>query len=218
MSEVILVRPGHTDFDEQNRIQGMLDLPLSDRGRQHIDALVEQLRPLEIDVILTDPGEPARTTAEEIGAALALTVKENADLRNLDQGLWQGLQLDEIRRKYPKLLKQWHEHPEAICPPEGEPVCEAIDRIRQTLKKPLKKYRRVVIVAADPIATIIAGVVKGTKPDFPGPMCSHSGRCVERISSPSGGAETNGTSAASRIDPLPTPPVLRLATAEGEPR
>jgi len=182
MSEVILVRPGHTDFDEQHRIQGLLDLPLSERGRLHIDALVEQLRPLDVDVIYTDPGEPARTTAAALGAALDVTVKEHADLRNLDQGLWQGLQLDEIRRKYPKLVKQWQEHPEAICPPEGEPVCDAIERIRQAIKKPLRKYDRVVIVAADPIATLIAGVIRGGKPDFTGPMCSHSGRCVETLS------------------------------------
>ena len=186
MSEVILVRPGHTDFDEQNRIQGLLDLPLSERGRQHIDALVEQLRPLDVDVILTDPGEPARTTAEAIGLALDVTVKENAELRNLDQGLWQGLQLEDIRRKYPKLVKQWHDHPEAICPPEGEPVCEAIERLRQALKKPLKKYGRVVIVAADPLAALIAGLVRGTKPDFTGPMCSHSGRGVEVLTNGNG--------------------------------
>lgn len=182
MSEVILVRPGHTDFDEQCRIQGLLDLPLSDRGRQHIDELVAQLRPLDIDVILTDPGEPALTTAQALGDALDVTVKENDELRNLDQGLWQGLQIDEIRRKYPRLLKQWHEHPETICPPQGEPVCDAMSRIQAALKKPLRKYKRMVIVAADPLATLIAGVLRGTKPNFTGPMCSHTGCCVETLS------------------------------------
>lgn len=182
MSEVILVRPGHTDFDEQLRIQGLLDLPLSDRGRQHIDAVVAQLKPLAIDVILTDPGEPALTTAQALGDALNITVKESYDLRNLDQGLWQGLQIEDIRRKYPRLLKQWHEHPETICPPQGEPVCEAMGRIQTALKKPLKKYKRMVIVAADPLATLIAGVLSGTKPNFTGPMCSHTGCCVETLS------------------------------------
>ena len=181
MSQVILVRPGFTDFDEQNRIQGLLDLPLSERGRQHVAQLVEQLRPLNVEVILTDPGEPARTTAEMIGEALDLPVKEVADLRNLDLGLWQGLQLDEVRRKYPKLLKQWHEHPETICPPQGEAVCDAMDRVRHALKKPLRKFERIAIVAADPLAALIAGVIRNAKPDFTGPGCSHSGRCVESL-------------------------------------
>ncbi|MGC1276457.1 MAG: histidine phosphatase family protein [Planctomycetaceae bacterium] len=181
MSEVILVRPGYTDFDEQCRIQGLLDLPLNERGQRYVEELVGQLSDLDVDVILTDPGEPARTTAEALGDALDVSVKDVPDLRNLDLGLWQGLQLDEVRRKYPKLLKQWHEHPETICPPQGEPVCEAMTRIAQALKKPLRKHKRVVIVAADPLATLIAGVIRGTKPDFTGPMCSHAGRCVETL-------------------------------------
>jgi probable phosphoglycerate mutase len=199
MSEVILVRPGHTDFDEQHRIQGLLDLPLSERGRRHVDETVEQLRGTDVDVILTDPGEPARTTAEAIGAALDVPVKESADLRNLDQGLWQGLQIEDIRRKYPKLIREWREHPEAICPPQGEPVCEAIERLRQALKKPLKKYKRVVIVAADPLATLIAGIVRGTKPEFTGPMCSHAGRCVETVSDEAPPACVNGHALAAPL-------------------
>ena len=34
------------------------------------------------------------------------------------------LQLEEIRRKFPKVYKQWHESPEKICPPEGETLTE----------------------------------------------------------------------------------------------
>lgn len=181
MSEVILVRPGYTDFDEQSRIQGLLDLPMNERGEQYVGLLVQQLGSQKIDIVLTDPGEPARTTAESIGDALGVPVKDMADLRNLDLGLWQGLHLEEVRRKYPKLLRQWHEHPETICPPQGEPVCEAMNRIDQALKKPLRKYKRMVIVAADPLATLIAGRIRGTKPDFTGPMCSHAGICIEHL-------------------------------------
>jgi probable phosphoglycerate mutase len=196
MSQVILVRPGHTDFDEQNRIQGLLDLPLSERGREHVDALIEQLRPEGVEIILTDPGEPALTTANVLGDALNIPVKEKAELRNLDQGLWQGLELDSIRRKYPKLIKQWHEHPETICPPQGEPVCDAMKRIELALKKPLKKYKKIAIVAADPLAALIAGMLRGGKSDFTGPMCSHAGRCLEVLSDEVPAPAVNGDAAA----------------------
>jgi broad specificity phosphatase PhoE len=199
MSEVILVRPGYTDFDEQCRIQGLLDLPLNERGQRYVEELVEQLGGQKIDVVLTDPGEPARTTAESIGDALGVPVKDIADLRNLDLGLWQGLQLDDVRRKYPKLIKQWHEHPETICPPQGEPVCEAMSRIAQALKRPLRKYKRLVIVAADPLATLIAGMIRGTKPEFTGPMCSHAGHCIETLGDEQPTTENGaGVSAADR--------------------
>src|SRR5690349_15871304 len=117
MSDVVVIRPGCTDFDEQHRIQGTLDLPLNERGQQQVAALVEQLRPLRLEAIYTSDCEPARSTAEALGAELGLGVRELEGLRNLDQGLWQGLQIEDVRRKYPKVFKQWQESPERICPP-----------------------------------------------------------------------------------------------------
>ena len=42
-SRVLLVRPGATDFDDQGRIKGTLDMPMSERGRQQVNSLAEQL-------------------------------------------------------------------------------------------------------------------------------------------------------------------------------
>ena len=44
MPDVVLIRPGCTDFDEQNRIQGVLDLPLNHRGHAQVLGLVAQLQ------------------------------------------------------------------------------------------------------------------------------------------------------------------------------
>ena len=38
MSQVILIRPGATLYDEQNRVQGVLDIPLSEQGRDEVVA------------------------------------------------------------------------------------------------------------------------------------------------------------------------------------
>ena len=59
MTEVVLIRPGCTDFDEQNRIQGDLDLPLNPRGVEQVESLVDQLRNVKLEVIYTAPSEPA---------------------------------------------------------------------------------------------------------------------------------------------------------------
>ena len=106
MPDVILIRPGWTDFDEQDRIQGSLDLPLNQRGLKQVEGLTEQLRGSQLEVIYAGSSEPARSTAEAIGAELDIPVKELKGLRNLNQGLWQGLQIDDIRRKYPKVVRQ----------------------------------------------------------------------------------------------------------------
>ena len=183
MPDVVLIRPGCTEFDEQNRIQGMLDLPLSPRGQEQVQQIIEQLHDLSVDVIYTSPSEPARSTAAAIGASLGVSVKEVDGLRNLDQGLWQGLQFDDVRRKYPKVFKQLQESPETICPPQGETVSEALDRVEKALKKPLKKKHRFAVVASEPIATLVRCVLRGCKPtSMPICGCPSSGPLVEFVS------------------------------------
>ncbi|MCY2964424.1 MAG: histidine phosphatase family protein, partial [Planctomycetota bacterium] len=69
MSRLILVRPGCTDFDEQQRIQGALDLPLSRKGREQVAHLMRDMASVELDLVYASPTEPALSTAEQIAAA-----------------------------------------------------------------------------------------------------------------------------------------------------
>ncbi len=166
MSEVVLVRPGCTDFDEQHRIQGTLDLPLNKKGQQELGEIASQLKKHSIDVIFSAPCESARLTAKSISGQLGIPVKELEELRNLNQGLWQGLQIEEVKRKFPKVYKQWIEAPESICPPEGEMVEDALERIRKVLRKPIKKKKSFAIVAPDPLATLVGCVIRGASPEL----------------------------------------------------
>ena len=47
MCQVVLIRAGATIYDEQNRVQGILDIPLSESGQGEVarmaQALVERL-------------------------------------------------------------------------------------------------------------------------------------------------------------------------------
>ncbi|QDT64250.1 Phosphoserine phosphatase 1 [Calycomorphotria hydatis] len=182
MCEIVLIRPCSTSYDEQKRIQGRLDLPLSDHGQAELVPLIDKLRNESIEYVMTDPGEPSRSVAKAVAEALDIGLKEKSELQNLDQGLWQGLQLEEVRRKYPKLLKQWQESPEAICPPQGESISDAIERVEKVLKKPLKKGKRFAVVAAEPLASLVASVVSGTKLEYKGPRCSGGGAILEYLS------------------------------------
>ncbi len=178
----LVVRPGETEFDGQSRIQGSLDLPLTDLGRQQVDDIVEQLRQEAFDVIYASPTEPAASTAEIIGRALGISVKIVDGLANLHQGLWQGLSLDDIRRKHPRVYKQWEDDPESVCAPDGEECNEAQERVAEALKKPLKRDESFIVVAPEPIATLITSVMRGVEAQLAGPIprCGTLNR-VERI-------------------------------------
>ena len=122
---------------------------------------------VRLDVVYSAPCEPARSTAIAICNECGAAFKELADFCNVNHGLWQGLQLDDARRKYPKVFKQWQESPETVCLPEGETVAEALERIERGLRKCLKRKRNVGIVASEPLATLIGCVLRGCRPELP---------------------------------------------------
>jgi broad specificity phosphatase PhoE len=162
MTQVILIRPGATVYDEQNRIQGVLDVPLSDRGQAEVSQLAERLAGLELSALYSGPGESVAHTAEAVGRAIGLRPKRLEDLRNLDQGLWQGLQREEIRRRHGKVFRQWLEEPRTVCPPHGETIENALERIKAALRPLIKRHRdeSIGLVVAEPIAQLIAGYLR----------------------------------------------------------
>ncbi|MEZ6054550.1 MAG: histidine phosphatase family protein [Planctomycetaceae bacterium] len=155
-----VIRPGETDFDRQDRIQGTLELPLNEQGESQIGEIVDALRELSIKHIYTSPADPALSTAMTVGKALGISVKELDQLTNVDQGLWQGLCIEEIKRKQPKIYKLWRENPESVCPPEGESCAEAYERAQLALRKPMKRNVNFAVVASEPMATIVECVLR----------------------------------------------------------
>jgi len=64
MPTVVLIRPGCTDFDKDERIQGTLDLPLNAEGEAQVKNLIAQIENSGIETIITSSSEPALSTAE----------------------------------------------------------------------------------------------------------------------------------------------------------
>jgi broad specificity phosphatase PhoE len=164
MTHVVLIRPGATGYDEQNRIQGVLDLPLSERGKTEVASLVDRLATRDFAGLYCGPSESTTRTAEAIARATSLRAKRLDDLRNLDQGLWQGLPVEEIKRRYTRVFRQWLDDPRTVCPPQGEPVEDALERIRTALKPILRRHRdeTIGLVVAEPIAQLVAGFLRAT--------------------------------------------------------
>ncbi len=170
MSHFVL-RPGETEYDVQSRISGQLSLPLTAKGRLQIGQMIDRLAGCELDAIYTAGTEPALSTAIAIADALGTDVKVLEGLMNMDLGLWQGLLLDDIRVRQPRVFKLWREHPESVCPPQGETCDEAYDRVAAALKKPLRRGRPFAVVCPEPLATIAACVIRNCDHRIPGPMC-----------------------------------------------
>ncbi|MCO8121569.1 histidine phosphatase family protein [Stieleria sp. TO1_6] len=168
LTRVLLVRPGATEFDDQGRMKGCLDMPLSDLGTEQANLLAKELASVRVKTIFAAPCESARETARRLAdqqraSGREVKVKVIDAFRNLDHGLWHGKLIDEVRRNHPKVYRQGAEHPEEFCPPGGEPVAEAKARVTKAVRKCLKKGRDDVIamVIPEPLATVVQSLLSG---------------------------------------------------------
>ncbi len=157
MTQIVLIRPGSTDYVEQKLVQGTLDVPLNAEGNSEVRRLIEELCPLGMDAIYASDSEPAMQTGEALAEAMDLKCRKLERLRNLDHGLWQGMAIDEIRRKQPRVYRQWQDTPECVCPPQGETLDEADDRVRAAMAKILKRHKGGVVglVVPEPLASLV---------------------------------------------------------------
>ncbi|MEM6472552.1 MAG: histidine phosphatase family protein [Planctomycetota bacterium] len=170
LTRVLVIRPGATDFDDQGRMKGSLDMPLSERGTEQARTLAEQLASFQIRTLFCAPCESARETANLIASKQRQSgrdtkVKVLDAFRNLDHGLWHGKLIDEVKRNHPKVYRQGSEHPDEFCPPEGEPVSEVKTRVTKAVRKCVKKGREelVAILVTEPLASIVESELSGVE-------------------------------------------------------
>ncbi len=169
MSQMLVVRPGATALDEQERMKGALDIPLSEVGKQQVRLAVDQIAKFPIAMIYCGPCESAVDTAKILAEKANCKWKICEWLRNLDHGLWEGKCIEEIKRQQPKLYRQVQDNPNLFNPPEGETLPQAQQRVSKQLQKLKKKHAGEVIavVIPEPLATLIATQLKcSTFDDF----------------------------------------------------
>lgn len=165
---LVVIRSGATDYDRQGRIRGTLDIPLCEAGiadaqRAAAEIAARSANGAGITAIYTSSAACAIETGRIVGRAIGLRPRTAADLENLDQGLWQGMLVDDIRRKQPRLYRQWQDNPWSVSPPEGELLEDACGRVEDALVKLLKRHAggRIALVVPPPLDQIVRWLVAG---------------------------------------------------------
>ncbi|MGW8256488.1 MAG: histidine phosphatase family protein [Thermoguttaceae bacterium] len=157
MLQIVLIRPGTTDYDLQDRIQGNLDIPLNEQGMADATRVAEELRSQGLDALYASTSEPALQTAKTLARSLGLRLRRLDRMQNLNHGLWQGMTIKDVRYKQPKVYRQWQEQPELVCPPEGEMLSAAEERVQCAMLKLLKKHKEGVvgICVSEPLLSLV---------------------------------------------------------------
>ncbi|MCP4707352.1 MAG: histidine phosphatase family protein [Planctomycetes bacterium] len=173
MKKLILIRAGNTIWqqgqptDDDSRIQGTVSLPLTDQGKQDLQKTADVLKTQNPDFIYSSGNESSGRTAVFLADLCLLKNKKLPDLRELNCGLWQGLRIAEIKKRYGRAYRQWRIDPTSVRPPQGESIPEACQRVNQILCGLYKKNRdkTIVVVASYFVAAIIECLVTGKNLD-----------------------------------------------------
>jgi len=159
----MLIRSGVTDYDLQGRIRGSLDMPLAAAGIAEAERAADAARLAGPKAVYSANTRCALDTARIVAAASGLAVRRLKPLRGFDQGLWQGMLVEELCRRQPRLARQWQDHPWSVAPPEGESLEEVCGRVEDTLETIRDRHPtgRIVLVVPPPLDRLVRWLVSG---------------------------------------------------------
>jgi broad specificity phosphatase PhoE len=105
LSRLLLVRHGITELNSTRRFAGHIDVDLSAEGLRQAEKLRDRLDEVKIDTVYCSDLKRALATAEVISSGCDVKITSCSELREMNYGEAEGLTLEEIRRRYPRLAE-----------------------------------------------------------------------------------------------------------------
>ena len=162
---ILIIRPGETAFDKGRHLHGSLALPLTKTGKKEAVQLAQELNVENIAQLYSSPSLSARETSEKIAKQLGIPQKVLKGLQNQNQGLWEGMRVEQIRRNHPRIYRQMLEDPCTVMPPNGEHFRNAFERLQTALQWILDRHRTgtVGLILNEPAASMATSWLKCEK-------------------------------------------------------
>lgn len=153
---LIIARHGATEWNQAERLQGNIDIPLSLVGQAEAQALAEQLAHFPIDYIYASGLQRTQATAAPLAQRLQQSVVIDARLNEFDWGIFKGIPRPE-RDQHPVLGPLWLEVQQNIrttSQHQGELFIDFEQRIQMVLNDLVQKH------SDQTVAIISHGAVK----------------------------------------------------------
>jgi probable phosphoglycerate mutase len=104
---IYLARHGETDDNARGVVQGSIDTPLNERGREQARMLADRVAGLGIAAVWTSQLTRAAETAQIVGRAIGVEPRVDERLAESRRGSWEGRALAEIETNEPGTWAAW---------------------------------------------------------------------------------------------------------------
>lgn len=144
---LIVVRHGETLYNIQKRITGQLDVPLSLLGERQAELVSSYLAKETLDLVVASDLQRTRATAQAIARTHDLSIHEDADLREIAMGEWEGYTNEEITERFAASQVLWRTNPAVYTiPGGGETITQVNTRITHALARWQTQYPDATVV------------------------------------------------------------------------
>ncbi len=147
-TELIVVRHGETIWNADQRMQGHMDVPLSDVGIRQARAVAARLANEQIDKIYSSDLQRALQTAETIRSGRPIMLVTDARLREIHMGFFQGMTLGEARAQHGDAWERFFIHDAEYALPGGQSRSHKQGEIAEFMEQLISEERgkRIVVV------------------------------------------------------------------------
>jgi broad specificity phosphatase PhoE len=153
----LLMRHGETPWNRQGRVMGCNPVELDSHGRAQVARLVDFVRALKPNLIVTSPLVRARQSAEIIAVGLGgVPIREDPQIAEVQYGRWEGMTYEDLIVDDDYL--RYREEPILSSTPGGESIGEVQARGVEAVMRTLgdNHGQRVLFVShGDIIRTIL---------------------------------------------------------------
>ncbi len=164
MKRCYLVRHAQTVWNDENRIQGHSDVPLSPLGVKQAERLGVCFASRHVKGLFTSALQRSQRTAQAIadGNGHGVSPVVERDLAEIHLGDWEGLTPDEVDARFQRAYQQWRARPSSVVIPGGEPLEAFRDRVRRAMERVMGGVgdgEYVIVTHGGVIAALLADVL-----------------------------------------------------------
>ena len=135
VTQIYLIRHAEAEGNVKEFFQGNVDTPLTEKGEQQLECLVQRFAEIPLDAIYTSPFQRAKLTAEAVGRGRALSIEPEYELREINGGEWEGRTWAEIPRLFPRQYELWTHKMWLFAAPHGDTMTDVYYRMQETMKR-----------------------------------------------------------------------------------